>query len=281
MGNYSEEWGNPQDSDLIAARFKALSKNRSQLVASLGSVKRRRKEGLFVVEGHKNVTDLLAGGGIFEVVWLIATPAYILSHLDDISGCWHLDDSKVYYVAPARLRELSALSAPSDVMAVLRLPSSTGNLLSGSPLPMDLYLMLDGVQDPGNLGTIVRTCHWFGIRRIFASRDTVDIFNPKAIQSTMGSLGAVEVTYLDLPSLAAANPEIPVVGLQLEGDNIFHAPLPDSAFICMGSEGNGLSESMRRMLKHSYTIPPFDHANHPESLNVAIATAITLAQLRR
>ena len=280
MGNYILSGDDALDSAMLASRFQPLSKTRGQLIASLSNAKRRRKEGLFIVEGHKNVADLMEGGR-FETVWLIATPAYIMKHLNDIAGSWHLADSQVCHTDAQRLRELSSLSTPSDVMAVFRLPATSGYQPHSTPLPHGLYMMLDGVQDPGNLGTIVRTCHWFGIRHIFASRDTVDIYNPKSIQSTMGSLGAVEVTYTDLPSVAAANPGIPVVGLQLEGKNLFRSPLPDSAFICMGSEGNGLSQPMRRLLSESYTIPAHEPENHPESLNVAIATAITLAQFRR
>lgn len=269
----------PIDSRMSVARWTPLSKTRARLIASLSQTKRRRKEGLFIAEGYKSVADLIRPGSPYALYCLVATPEFLKSQESDVAE--GLPADLCLLATEVQMREISALSTPSEVMAVMRIPEEcreSGQL--SSPLPPDLYLLLDGVQDPGNLGTIIRTCHWFGIRHIFASRDTVDLYNPKTVQSTMGSLGAVKVDYVDLPALAERNPHLPLVGLQLEGTDLFATPLPQNAMICMGSEGNGLSEEMRRRLTLSLTIPPASDSNHPESLNVAIATAITVSQFK-
>ena len=258
--------------------FSPLSKTRRQLIARLASTKLRRKEGMFIVEGYKNVADLMSRReSPFEPVWLVATWDYLTSHAVDDNILRMFAPDRISGVTAQEMKSLSMLSAPSDLLAVFTIPEKVHDPLA-TPLGEGLFLLLDGVRDPGNLGTIVRTAHWFGVRHIFASHDTVDLFNPKVVQSTMGSLGAVEVDYVNLPSLVAANPSLPLVGLQLEGDDLFRADLPSSAMICMGSEGNGLSEEMRRALTRSLTIPPGNPADHPESLNVAIATAVTLSR---
>ena len=142
------------------------------------------------------------------------------------------------------------------------------------------YLILDGVQDPGNLGTIIRTCHWFGITTIFASLDTVDIYNPKTVQATMGSLGKVRVLYRDLEEIIASNPGVPVYGTLLEGESLYRVHPDRRGFIVMGNEGNGISENIRKLVDNPVTIPPYGH-DHGESLNVAVATAITVAWFRK
>lgn len=263
--------------------FLPLSKTRRQQIAALGTTRRRRKERLFCAEGHKSVEDLLDRcAGRFPPVWLVATRQYLVRMGECIGRRWNLSAECVSVASETDMRQMSSLSTPSEVMAVFRMPerSADATVAAVSPLPEGLYLLLDGVQDPGNIGTIIRTAHWFGINRIFASRDTVDLYNPKTVQSTMGSLGAVAVDYVDLSELVDANRHIPLVGLQLDGADICKASLPPSAMICMGSEGNGLSEAVRGKLDMSLTIPPYDAASHPESLNVAVATAITLAAFR-
>lgn len=257
------------------SRFHPLSKTRKSLIKSLNHTRRRRKEGLFIVEGRKNVLDILANGS-FVPHWLIASEDFLDEYKDAIHDAWGFSDDSVSCCTESEMRECSSLSTSSDVLAVFRIPEEDGSS-PWTTLSPRLYLMLDGIQDPGNLGTILRTAHWFGIRTVFASRNTVDLYNPKTVQSTMGSLGEVKVIYGDLPSIISENPDIPAVGLQLEGDNLFACQLPTKAFICMGSEGNGLSEDVRKLLKYSYTIPPAHQSHHPESLNVSVATAITLA----
>lgn len=244
-----------------------LSKTKTGIYASLGSKKMRERHGLFVVEGRKGVEDTL---GRFEaecVITLSGTPAP--AGLSASVAC--------YEVSERELRRLSSLSTPSDLMAVYRIPQDGG---FSEPEEGSLSLLLDGVQDPGNLGTIIRTAHWFGIKRIYASRDTADLYNPKTVQSTMGSLGRVEVIYTDLEEVVKMNPDLPVYGTLLDGENIYEATLSEHGFIVMGNEGKGISAALRALITRGLYIPPGDSSDCPESLNVAIATAVTLSQFR-
>ena len=221
-----------------------LSKTKTGVYSSLSSARMRRRHGLFIVEGEKSVRDTL---GHFELECLIC-----------LKGCGDFPDvpaDKVREASEADMKKISGLQTVPPVGAVNR------------------------QQDTGNLGTIVRTCHWFGIRRIFASRDTADVFNPKCVQSTMGSIAKVEVTYCDLPALFRENPSMPVYGLLLAGKDIFRAETGDCGFIVMGNEGNGISPEVRSHVTSPLLIPPAT-ADHAESLNVAVATAITLARFR-
>jgi len=245
-----------------------LSKTKFNIYSSLGSAKMRRKHGLFCVEGEKSVADTIGK--------YVADAVICLKNRRTEFAQFGYD---IYEVTDAEMRHLSNLSTPSTVMAVYRLPQAnkTENLhLSGN----GLYLVLDGVQDPGNLGTIIRTCHWFGISRIFASRDTADVFNPKTIQSTMGSVARVRVDYVDLQELFETNNNIPIYGTLLEGENIFKADLSNNGFILMGNEGKGISESLRSYITNPLFIPP-GGPDHSESLNVAVAAAITIALFRK
>lgn len=264
---------------IAGSLISVLSKTRRQYITSINQTKRRKKERLFIVEGYKGVTDILKRRS-FEPVWLVGNESFWHNKGEVLLKEYNFNNSPCFVANPTDLKQISSLATPPDFIGVFRMPEWSSDLVD-SPLPPGLYLLLDGIQDPGNLGTIIRTCHWFGVYKIFASTDTVDIFNPKTIQSTMGSLGAVTINYVDLPSLVEINKDIPLIGLQLEGSDLFKADLPSSAFICMGSEGNGLSDTMQKLLKKSFTIPSFDPKNSPESLNVATATAITLSQFRR
>lgn len=242
-----------------------LSKTKSSVYASLCSTKMRRKHGLFVVEGMKSVADTI---GHFQLECLIT--------VKDSGISMGVDRSIVYEVTEPEMKRLSGLSTVSEVMAVFHIPERQS---PGPKLPRDLYLALDGIQDPGNLGTIIRTCHWFGIKHIFASRDTADLYNPKCVQSTMGSIAKVDVTYCDLGELFNLNRELPVFGLLLDGKDIFKSELADNGFIVMGNEGKGISSGVRRFITDPLLIPPTTD-DHAESLNVAVATAIALARFR-
>lgn len=150
-------------------------------------------------------------------------------------------------------------------------------------LSRQLVVALDGVQDPGNLGTIIRACDWFGVTTILCSRDTVDAFNPKVIQSTMGAIGRVKLHYVDLPAIISQLPDTtPLIGTFLDGENIYATKLPQSGMIVMGNEGHGISAEVAELINCRLYIPPYPaDASHVESLNVAMATAITLAEFRR
>lgn len=248
-----------------------LSKTRAALFAQYKLRKHRERNRVFIAEGRKTIGDLLP----------TSTPSVLVMDEDAIlPEDWvpYLTQTEIFLASESQMSKITTLSTSAVYYAVFPLPDRKE--YDGTKLVPDLYLMLDGVQDPGNLGTIVRTAHWFGIKTIFASRDTVDIFNPKAIMATMGSLGHVEVIYCDLQEVVAANPEFPVYGLLLDGENIYKAGLAESGFIVMGNEGNGISSSMRSAVTSPLLIPPGNEKDHGESLNVAIATAVTLSQFR-
>lgn len=245
-----------------------LSKAKISLYSRLSNRKVRDEHRLFMAEGRKCVHDLLP---FFEVVDMICVNGS-RPDIDLPATC------PVYSVAPNVMKKLSSLSTPSEITAVFRIPSSFRTVL---PEPAEgLNLLLDGLQDPGNLGTLIRTAHWFGVKRIYASNDTVDLFNPKTVQATMGSLGHVDVVYCDLISLISANPGMPVYGTLLDGEDIYKATLGGRGFIIMGNEGKGISLPLRPLITDPLLIPPFDPGDHSESLNVAIATAVTLSQFR-
>lgn len=245
-----------------------LSKSKFNLYASLGSAKMRKRNGLFCVEGMKSVSDTLHA---FEA------EAFIFAGSEKPE--FIPEDANVFEVSREQMSRLSSLSTPSDVMAVYKMPQRRA-LSDFGILSPGLYMLLDGVQDPGNLGTIIRTCHWFGIFDIFASFDTVDVFNPKTVQSSMGSIASVNVTYCDLCELIQDNKRFSVFGTLLDGDNIYNSPLDHNGFIVMGNEGKGISEEVRRLVTNPISIPPASD-DHSESLNVAIAAAITLSQFEQ
>ena len=237
-----------------------LSKNQIKWVRSLQQKKQRDAEGVFVAEGHKCVEELR---GAFELV-LLVTP----------------DNATEVEIA-----QMSNLRTPQGVIGVFRkrqIPISTLNSQLST-----LSIALDGVQDPGNLGTIIRTCDWFGIHDIYCSKDTADCYNPKVVQATMGALARVRVHYIDLaPWLAElSKANIPIYGTLLEGGNMYQdGAIADKnkGVIIMGNEGNGISPAIRELITHPIRIPSYpENAETSESLNVGIATAIVLAEFRR
>lgn len=239
-----------------------VSNNEIKSVKSLSAKKFRDETGLFIVEGEKMVAEALASG--FEVV-------------------------KVYRrseVGEEVMSRISQLSSPSPALAVLKKPQSIEN---GSFTPDNgLYIALDSIRDPGNLGTILRIADWFGIKSVLASRDTVDVFNPKVVQATMGAIFRVDLRYVDLQAAAkdvlAAGGK--VYGTFLDGLNIYQRTLATGedcpSMIVIGNEANGISEGMRALVSDKLFIPPYpaDDAGS-ESLNAAMATAITVAEFRR
>ena len=253
---------------IINRQTMELSKRKEAIYSSLSRGKMRERHGLFMVEGMKGVSDTV---GRFEAEALIRLKDSDISSLEIPAG------TVVYEADESAMKKISGLSTPSAIIGIYRIPEERNDpsVDKGS-----LYLMLDGIQDPGNLGTIIRAAHWFGIRKIFASRDTVDVYNPKTIQSTMGSLGRVDVCYCRLEEVIDASPEMPVYGTLLEGENIYKATLGQSGFIIMGNEGKGVSSALRKKLTQTLLIPPYDRDDHSESLNVAMATGIILSQFR-
>lgn len=248
-----------------------LSKTKTSLYASLQSKKMRSRHGLFIAEGDKCVSDML---GSFELDAIVATPEWIEENGNIIKDY----ESVVLTTNLNNLKKISSLVSVPSVMAVFRIPDNCEEITLD---PDSIHLLLDGVQDPGNLGTIIRTADWFGFHTIYASPDTADVFNPKTVQSTMGSLRHVKVVYTDLIDLIERNGIKNVYGLMLEGSDMFSQQPPRSGVIVMGNEGNGISKEMRNRVTDSLLIPPYDSKLHGESLNVGIATGITMAWVRQ
>lgn len=240
--------------------------------ASLDKASHRRNEGLFMVEGTKAVCDTI---GHFTLYTLICTAAWEENHLEVASAC---------EVTRATAREMSRMShlfTPPEVMAIYRLPDDS---CDSQAWRRGLVLALDTIQDPGNLGTIIRTADWMGVHHILASRETVDCFAPKVVQATMGSIVRVKVHYCELAAELAALREagMPVYGTALEGADLYNADLQRDAVVVVGNEGRGISPEVMAQVDRRITIPAYPRgcANHGESLNAAVATAITLAAFR-
>lgn len=242
-----------------------------KLVYSLSEVKMRRETGLFKVEGTKGVLDTMPH---FEVDMLLCTQKWLDAHSVDVSS------DRIGVATRADMERMSSLKTAPDVIAVLRIPQRDVNQVFKAD---GLMLALDCVQDPGNLGTIIRTADWFGVRCILASYDTADVWNPKVVQATMGSLARVKVYYCDLKAVLVqlkSNGKA-IYGTFLGGENIYTVNLDQSGVVVMGNEGKGVSAAVAEIVNNRLTIPPYP-AGTPtaESLNVAIATAITLSQFR-
>ncbi len=239
-----------------------ISKTQIKLVKSLQQKKYRDEAGLFVAEGEKCVEELRKG---FELVHFYREGEN---------------------ATRTEIEQLSGLRTPQGVIGVFK--KSEYSEKSEYPENSDLLLVLDGIQDPGNLGTIIRTCDWFGVRTILCSPDTADCYNPKVVQATMGALARVHVHYLDLPSFLK-NTTLPVYGTLLDGRDMYEAlksergkDLKKEGIIIMGNEGNGISQAVRPFITRPLRIPSYPkNAETSESLNVAIATAIVLAEFRR
>jgi len=247
---------------IFAEKFqKMISKNQIKLIRSLEMKKNRKQNGLFVAEGPKVVGDLLQAG--YHAKMLFATREYPHAEL----------------ITADELHRISFLQHPQEVLAVFEIPLNT----MSAPAEHQLCLALDGVQDPGNLGTIIRIADWFGISHIFCSTDTVDAYNPKVVQATMGSLAHVQIVYTDLVELVGnLPPSYPVYGTLLDGENIYEQELSAEGIIVMGNEGKGISSQVEELVSHRLFIPNYP-ADRPtsESLNVAVATSIILSEFRR
>jgi len=249
-----------------------LTKNTIKLIRSLELKKFRTRENSFVAEGPKVVGDLLA---VMRPKMVFATSQWISEN--------NTNGIDVEIVSEDELSRISFLQHPQQVLAVFPMPSYDESIDYTKELKGKLTLALDSVQDPGNLGTIIRIADWFGIETILCSHETADAYNPKVIQATMGSIARVRIIYTDLTkTLEAIASEMPIYGTFLDGENIHSRQLPKEAVIVMGNEGKGISQDVARLVTDRVLIP-----NYPEgrptadSLNVAIATAITCAEFRR
>lgn len=254
-----------------------ISKSRIRLIRSLEQKKHRREEGLFVAEGHKTVEELLP---VFDCTFLAAGTEWLSAH-EAYAEAMKRKGTEIEEVSAEELKRISLLKTPQDMLALFRQPES--RTVPEEVPGGQLCLGLDGVQDPGNMGTIVRIADWFGIRHIFCSPDTADIYNPKTVQATMGALARVEVHYLALPALLEkVAGRVPVYGTFLDGKDIYTQPLSENGLIMMGNEGNGVSREVAEKIDQRLYVPSYP-AGSPtsESLNVAVATAVVCAEFRR
>jgi TrmH family RNA methyltransferase len=217
---------------------------------------------LFIAEGIKGIQELLDAQ--FELEHLYTTQ----TDFETVAG------NLKTLVSDADLKKMSALASPNTCLAVFKMPEVKAINSSG------LIVALDDIRDPGNLGTILRLCDWFGIQQLICSKETVDVYNPKVVQATMGSIARVNVTYVDLYDFIAKS-KLAVFGTFMDGENMYTTNLPQEGIIVMGNEANGISSDLEKIIKNRLTIPRFGTLQKTESLNVATATAIVLSEFRR
>ncbi len=238
-----------------------VSKNQIKLVKSLHQKKYRNRHNLFVAEGIKVVQELVNSD--FKVNSLFSTdPEINLGTTDTIE-----------IVAEAELKKMSALTSPNNILGVFEIPQTQKPNFDG------WIVVLDDIRDPGNLGTIIRLCDWFGIEHLVCSSNTVDCYNPKTLQATMGSISRVNIGYTDLLTFLH-NAPVNVFGAFMEGGSVYKKDMPNSGILVMGNEANGVSKEVEAMVTQKISIPQFGKST-TESLNVATATAILLNEIRR
>ncbi len=240
-----------------------LSKNEIKFIQSLKQKKNRLEQGLFIAEGPKIVEEILNSNFIVERIF--GTADFFNKTTAIPAGI------KQQIVTEVDLEKISCLTTPQQVVAIVEMDQTNIETFQNK----DWCLALDGIQDPGNLGTIIRTADWFGIKNIVCSNDTADIYNPKVIQSTMGSFTRVNVYYTNLNEWMATQ-QVPVYGAVLDGKNIFNLEMKDCGIILIGNEGRGIRKENMRYIKIPVTIP---RLGNTESLNAAVATGIILSHL--
>lgn len=252
-----------------------LSKATLQLIRSLDTRKGRRQHGLFVAEGPRLVGELL-GHFSCEALFYSDNPAH-----ESLLPKAEAARVAVTLLSEKDMSRCSLQQSPQGVLALFRIPQYDWN--PGEVADNQLCMALDGVQDPGNLGTIVRLADWFGVTDIVCSLDTCDIWNPKAVQSTMGGIARVRVHYINMPVwLKSLPPSVPVYGTSLTGSSVWTADVQQRGVIVMGNEGRGISPEVAALCRQHLLIPNYPAGRAcTESLNVAMATAIILAEFRR
>ena len=237
-----------------------LSKNQVKLIQKLHQKKYRNELNLFIVEGKKSINEFLQAG--YTPQLLIATEAFTTN----------VPQHLITPVSKDELRKVSTLQNPDEGLAVFQQPKHKGILQEG------VIVALDNVQDPGNLGTIIRLCDWFGVETLLCNTQTVDCYNPKVVQASMGSLTRVAVHYLDLAAFLTTT-ALPVYTMDLEGENLYTATFPKDCILILGNEANGISSEVRALSNEVITIPRFSQHQRTESLNVAMAGAIILSEV--
>ena len=239
-----------------------VSKNQIKWITSLQLKKYRLENQLFIAEGVKVIQELLQSNFVLED--LFAT--------EEVFNSFSVNNKTV--VTDAEMKKITALSSPSSCLAVFQMPKETKISNQG------LIVALDDIRDPGNLGTIIRLCDWFGIEQMICSKETVDVFNPKVVQATMGSLARVNIQYLDIQEFIS-NSSLPIFGTFMDGNNIYSKDLPTDGIVIFGNEANGISAEIEKLVTNRIAIPRFGKLQKTESLNVATATAIILSEFCR
>ncbi len=243
-----------------------LSRNDIKRVKSLQQKKFRDEYGLFVAEGYRLVDQILAGS--FEIVELYHTEKFTTNQKID---------ANLIAISESEMSRISGLATPSPILAVVKYPAYPMN----ADPARELVLALDTVQDPGNMGTIIRLADWFGVNHVVCSHGCADAFAPKTIQATMGAIANVKVHYVDLTEWLANQKGCPVYGAFMDGENIYSMEKKQTGIIIMGNEGNGISKTVERFISHRIHIPSFAMGREKvESLNVAMATAIVLSEFK-
>ncbi|KAB1069045.1 RNA methyltransferase [Tamlana haliotis] len=237
-----------------------LSKSQIKLITSLKQKKYRQQHGFFVVEGIKTIHELLDSH--LELHQLFTTESFGNGGTHEV------------LISAAELKKISFLTTPNKALALFKMPDLKQVVSEG------LILALDDVRDPGNLGTIIRLCDWFGIKDLVCSKQTVDCYNPKVVQATMGSITRVNISYLDMEAFLNDYNK-PILGAFMDGDNVYKTALPKEGVLVMGNEANGVSEAVENLITSKISIPRFGDLQVTESLNVATATAILLSELKR
>lgn len=253
-----------------------LSKNKISLINSLKSKKGRLKNKLFLAEGNKLASEIL--NSKFKIKFLFATNDWLLENGDIAQNKYE----ELIQINEREMKKVSSLTNPQNVLCAVEIPKFH---FKENELEKELSIVLDKLQDPGNLGTIIRIADWFGISNIFCSSDTVDVYNPKVVQATMGSIVRVNIHYVDIYSFLKRNfrkENFPIYGSFLNGSNIYETKLKQNGLIIFGSESNGISDDIEPFVKTKIKIPDFgDTLNSAESLNVAIATGIICSEFKR
>ena len=238
-----------------------LSKGQIKLINSLSQKKYRQKNAMFVAEGIKVIKELLNSN--FE-----------LERLFSEADLFFTENNKMQLLEANELKKITKLATPQTALALFKIPQKKQTITE------DFIVALDGVRDPGNLGTIIRLCDWFGVKQLLCSKDTVDCYNEKVVQATMGSIARVEVIYGDLAE-EISKLDLPVFGTFMNGENIYESSLSSKGILVLGNEANGISDEIKQLSKHQISIPQFGETKNTESLNVATATAILLSEFKR
>ena len=257
-----------------------ISKSLIKLIKSLKYKKFRELNGLFVAEGEKIINDLMAASAdassLFIIHSILGTSGWMVNHKIPPGK-----DFAFIEINEEDLKRISLLTTPNKVLALVKIPDYS---LEENFAKDNLSLVLDDIQDPGNLGTIIRIAHWFGINNIICSENSADLYNPKTVQSTMGSLWSVKVFYRELKQFLRhyfENTDVPVIGTFLSGSNIYTMPAVRSGLIVLGNEAHGISEELEPYIRSRICIPPFSEKHKPDSINVAQAAAIICSEFRR